>query len=131
QSHRVIERKNLRLAEQASRLEEINDFRTRLFADIGHELRTPLMLASMPIREMREKGRRLSAADRERLGLSLSQMDRLTHLVQQMLCLVQAEAGQIELSITSFDLCELVEEVAHGFSVLGDQSSVRYVVRAE
>src|SRR5690606_3315242 len=111
ESHRVIEEKNLRLADQAARLEKVNDFRARLFADISHELRTPLMLASMPLKEIGQKALNLPQADHQRLALSISQMDRLTLLVQQMLCLAQAEAGQLKLSITSFDLCQLLKEI--------------------
>lgn len=128
ESHRIIETKNLRLADQAAQLEKINDFRTRLFADISHELRTPLMLASMPLKEIEEKGLNLPRTDQRRLALSIAQMDRLTLLVQQLLSLVQVEAGQLKLSITSFDLCQLVKEVVDGFRVLNGKSAIRYEI---
>ncbi|MEZ0471135.1 ATP-binding protein [Luteimonas salinilitoris] len=128
ESHRVIEEKNLRLADQASRLEKINNFRARLFADVSHELRTPLMLASMPLKEIGRKALNLPQADHRRLALSISQMDRLTLLVQQMLCLAQAEAGQLKLSITSFDVCQLLKEIVDGFRVLNEKSALRYEI---
>lgn len=131
ESHRVIEEKNLRLADQAARLEKINDFRARLFADVSHELRTPLMLASMPLKEVGQKALNLPQADHRRLALSISQMDRLTLLVQQMLCLAQAEAGQLKLSVTSFDACQLLKEIVDGFRVLNEKSALRYEIHGD
>jgi signal transduction histidine kinase/ligand-binding sensor domain-containing protein/DNA-binding response OmpR family regulator len=131
ESHRTIEKKNLLLAEQASRLEKVNDFRARLFADISHELRTPLMLASMPLKEMVGKAMYLPRADHRRLALSISQIDRLTLLVQQLLSLVQAEAGQLKLNIMSFDIHGLTKEVVDGFKVLNTKAGIRYEVRSD
>ncbi|MFC6924548.1 ATP-binding protein [Microbulbifer taiwanensis] len=131
ESHHIIETKNLHLADQASRLERINEFRTHLFADISHELRTPLMLASMPLKEVKERSLNLPETDQQRLALSISQMDRLTLLVEQLLSLAQAEAGQLKLSITAFDLCQLVEEVLRGFRVLHEKSDIHYEIRSD
>lgn len=131
ESHRIIEKKNLLLADQASRLEKINDFRARLFADISHELRTPLMLASMPLKEIEGKALNLSQTDYQRLALSISQMDRLTLLVQQLLYLVQAEAGQLRLNITFFDIRELTREIVEGFKVLNEKVGIRYEIRSD
>ncbi|MGO1540553.1 MAG: hybrid sensor histidine kinase/response regulator transcription factor [Luteimonas sp.] len=131
ESHRVIEGKNLRLADQASRLEKVNEFRARLIADVSHELRTPLMLASMPLKEIDAKTPDLTPGDHERLRLSISQMDRLTLLVQQLLSLAQAEAGQIKLRITSFDICRLVNSIADGFGAANERSRIRFEVRSD
>ncbi|KAB8198687.1 response regulator [Lysobacter maris] len=129
ESHRIIEKKNLRLADQASRLERLNEFRVRSFADISHELRTPLMLASMPLKEVQARVSTLSEHTAERLRLSISQLDRLTLLVQQLLSLAQAEAGQLKLDIASFDACKWLEQVVDGFRVLDRKLELGYELR--
>lgn len=128
ENHQEIEKKNIRLVDQAARLEKLNDFRARLLADVGHELRTPLMLASMPLREVQQNAPDLAPAEQRRLDLSISQMDRLGLLIQQMLSLAQAEAGQLRLRISSFDLRRWLETVVDGFRIVNEKSMIGYEV---
>lgn len=96
-THAEIADRNRRLAEQASRLESLDRFRTRLLADVSHELRTPLMLIRLPLQGLVDGCGDLPEAQREQLRLPLTQTSRLAHLVEQLVGLVQAEAGQLPL----------------------------------
>ncbi len=130
-THREIEDSNLRLAEQAQRLAALDQFRTRVLADVSHELRTPVMLVSLPLRELHAHAGQLAAADRSRLELSLKQLERLGGLVEQLLDLVQAEAGQTRLRVRRLDLAELLREIAAGYRPAAARAGVELAVQGD
>jgi signal transduction histidine kinase/DNA-binding response OmpR family regulator/streptogramin lyase len=129
-THGEIELRNRKLAEQTSRLEALDRFRTRLLADVSHELRTPLMLIKLPLRELVEGTRSLQAADRERLRLPLQQTERLSHLVEQLVGLVQAEAGQLRLKVRRIDLVGWAKRVIAGFEPIAERHRVQVELRS-
>lgn len=114
-THETIEDSNQRLAEQARRLEALDRFRSRVLADVSHELRTPVMLVTLPLRELQAHAAALDEADRRHLHLSLSQLDRLAGLVEQLVELVQAESGQLRLRASRIDLDALLGEIVAAY----------------
>lgn len=124
-THGQIEVRNRKLAEQTARLEALDRFRTRLLADVSHELRTPLMLIKLPLRELMEGPRMLPSAARQRLQLPLQQTERLSHLVEQLVGLVQAEGGQLRLKARRIDLVAWAQRVIAGFAPIAEQHQVR------
>ncbi len=130
-THGEIEVRNRKLAEQTTRLEALDRFRTRLLADVSHELRTPLMLIKLPLRELFEGARKLPSADRQRLQLPLQQTERLSHLVEQLVGLVQAEAGQLRLQVRRIDLVAWARRVIAGFEPMAERQGVTLALRTE
>lgn len=124
-THREIERRNHLLAEQATRLEALDRFRTRLLADVSHELRTPLMLIRLPLKELAGANAGLSERDRQRIALPLQQTERLAHLVEQLVGLVRAEAGQLRLSLRRLDLERWTTRLLAGFQPLAESAGVQ------
>lgn len=130
-THGEIEVRNRKLAEQTTRLEALDRFRTRLLADVSHELRTPLMLIQLPLRELFEGSRPLQPADRQRLQLPLQQTERLSHLVEQLVGLVQAEAGQLRLQVRRIDLIAWARRVIAGFGPMAERQRVTLTLRTD
>ncbi|MCU0756996.1 MAG: ATP-binding protein [Xanthomonadales bacterium] len=130
-THGEIEVRNRKLAEQTARLEALDRFRTRLLADVSHELRTPLMLIKLPLRELFEGSRQLPSADRQRLELPLQQTERLSHLVEQLVGLVQAEAGQLRLKVRRIDLVGWARRVIAGFEPMAQRQRVTLALRTD
>lgn len=124
QTHRQIEDSNLRLAEQAQRLEALDKFRTRLLADVSHELRTPVMLVSMPLRELESQSSGLTGTQREKLNLSMRQLDRLGGLVEQLVGLVQVESGQMPMRAGRVDMATLLRELIVGYQPIASRAGV-------
>jgi heavy metal sensor kinase len=92
----------------------------RFTADASHELRTPLT----GIRSVGEVAlqRRLTVDGyREVIGSMLEEVDRLTHLVENLLLLTRADAGSIPMTRAAVDLGELVKGVAETLRVLADE----------
>lgn len=89
-------------------------------ADASHELRTPLT-AIRSVGEVGLREHRDDAAYRTIIGSMLEEVDRLASLVDRLLSLSRAEAGQAKLSIEDVDLRELGEHVAGHLSVLAEE----------
>jgi heavy metal sensor kinase len=90
---------------------------------LAHELRTPLAALRGEIElALRRPG--LDDQQRSGFGSQLEELDRLKRLIDQILTLARAEAGQIQLSFAPVDLGELgvalveqLEPVAQGLGI--------------
>jgi heavy metal sensor kinase len=113
--------------ETLSRLDAAFEQLRRFTADASHELRTPLT-AMRSVGEVALQ-RPLSAEDyREVIGSMLEEVDRLTHLVENLLLLTRAEAGRIPLTRASVDLREIVAGVSDGLRVLAEDKNQELTV---
>ena len=130
QTHAQIEDRNQQLAEQARRLEAMDRFRTRVLADVSHELRTPVMLVSLPLRELQAQSSTLGDTERRRLQLSLTQLDRLGGLVEQLVGLVQAESGQLQPRLRRLDLRALLQDIVAGYQPSAARSGATLTLQA-
>jgi heavy metal sensor kinase len=100
-----------------SRLEQSFEQLRRFTSDASHELRTPLTL----IRSVGEVGLQRSASVeeyREIIGSMLEEVNRLTTLVENLLLIARADAGQIALRRSVFGAMHLAREAAGLLEVL-------------
>jgi signal transduction histidine kinase len=97
-----------------SRLENLFNTQRRFLADVGHELRTPLTV----IRGNVDLMRRMSCTDDESMDSIVSEVDRLTRLVGDLLLLAQAESGRLPLVKTTVEMDTVVLEVLSQMQVL-------------
>ncbi|HET9049636.1 MAG TPA: ATP-binding protein [Chiayiivirga sp.] len=103
-AHQGLEDRNLALADQARRLEDLDRFRRRVLANVSHELRTPVMLVGLPLEELEQRAIGLDVEGKARLRLARQQLERLQGLVEQLMSLIQAESGQMPLRLTRVDM---------------------------
>jgi len=92
----------------------------RFTADVSHELRTPLTA----IRSVGEVGLGDHPSEqgyREIIGSILEEADRLTLLVDTLLSLSRADAGDVPLHREDVDLLALAREVAAHLGVLAEE----------
>lgn len=80
----------------------------RFLADASHELRTPLTIVRGHLDVMRETSQ-VTADQEETLDLVMSELDRMTQLVSDLLALARLEAGPTRPQ-ELLDLTELVDE---------------------
>jgi signal transduction histidine kinase len=102
----------------------------RFSGDAAHQLRTPI--AAM--RSMGEVAlsRSRSAEDyRETLGLMLSELDRLTRTVEQLLQLSRLEPGALKARFTAVPLHRLLDRVQQIFQPLAEAGDVELRVEVE
>ena len=103
-----------------ARLEDSFEQLKRFTADASHELRTPL--ASLrAVGELALEKQHSAEEYRETIGSMLEEVARLTHLIERLLLISRADAGQIELTLTTFAWMDLMRESAAIISVLADE----------
>jgi heavy metal sensor kinase len=112
-----------------ARLEQSFDRLRRFTADASHELRTPLT-AMRTVGEVGLREPRDPAAYREVIGSMLEEADRLARLVESLLALSRADAGQVRLVLAPFDLGDLGREVGSHLSVLAEEKGQTLAVDA-
>ena len=89
------------------RLEQLFMSQQRFLADVSHDLRTPLTVIKGNAELMRKTG----WADAESLDSIDEEVNHLTHMVWDLMLLVQAESGQLHIEVKPVRLDRLIEDV--------------------
>jgi heavy metal sensor kinase len=103
-----------------ARLQDSFDNLKRFTADASHELRTPLA----SIRSVGEVAlQRLHTAEeyRDTIGSMLEEVTRLTEMVDGLLSISRADAGQVTLHRTTFSPLDLAREVVGLLGLLAEE----------
>jgi two-component system sensor histidine kinase BaeS len=96
----------------ADSLQQAEDARRDMTADIAHELRTPLAVQRANLEALQDGVYPLSA---ENLAPVIEQNHLLTRLVEDLRTLALADAGQIELERAPTDLVALIQRMVERF----------------
>jgi signal transduction histidine kinase len=117
------------LEQQALKLKELDSAKSKFFANISHEFRTPLMLTLGPLRDVQSglHGTISEAANAE-LELALRNSKRLLELVDQLLMLARLDAGQCDFRPRALHLDDWLRRVAAPFESLARRQRIRFRV---
>jgi len=128
--HRRTQLRNeLKLKEfQAGQLQELDRMKSRFFANISHEFRTPMTLILGPLEKW------LSRVTDEEIRHDISMMQRNVHrlqrLINQLLDLSRLEAGKMELHPTTLDVQRLVERCFQSFESQAKIKSIQLILES-
>lgn len=111
------------------RLETSFERLRRFTADASHELRTPLT-AIRSVGEVGLSERHDAAGYRDIVGSMLEEAERLARLVDSLLTLSRADAGQVPLQPELVDLSELVSQACGDLNVLAEEKQQTLRVEA-
>jgi len=114
--------KNIQLNEQSEKLREMNSLKSRFYANISHEFRTPLTLIIGPTEEMLRKSNKGKAQKAHRLILRNAR--RLLKLINQMLDLSKIEDGSMKLQATQQNLSSFLKTIVNMFSSLAESRHI-------
>jgi signal transduction histidine kinase/CheY-like chemotaxis protein len=118
---RLRSRKNRLLLEKEK---EVDRMKSRFFANISHEFRTPLTLLIGPIDQIKQ-----SVSD-ERLQLFLDIMKRnagrLLAQVNQLLDLSKLDSGQLKLKVVEFDCVPFLKGIVMSFDSLARTREINF-----
>jgi signal transduction histidine kinase len=118
------------LEEANQRLKDLDEAKSRFFANISHELRTPLTLLLAPLESIRQKrDLPLDAQTRDWLDTMHANGMRLLKLINDLLDLVRLESGQMQLRPETFSVPELVKGLVSAVHKMADDKRVK--LRAE
>lgn len=131
-SEEELRQRNIQLAEQAETLAELHEARSRLFANLSHEFRTPLTLILGPLSGLL-KGRHGAVAPgmREQHELMQRNGQRLLRLINQILDLSRIQAGALSLELRDGDLAAFVGATTRSLAPLMEQRGISLTFRAD
>jgi signal transduction histidine kinase/CheY-like chemotaxis protein len=134
-------------AEAASKVaEKANEAKSAFLSTVSHELRTPLtsVLGFTKIIRKRLEDKIFPALDRsdgknektinqisENLNVVISEGERLTHLINDVLDLAKIEAGKMEWNFEKVSLPEVAERAIMATSSLFEQKSLQLVKKID
>ena len=107
------------------KLKETDMLKSRFFANLSHEFRTPLSLIIGPIEEQLRKTK-LTTEDRKSLTIVKRNAQRLLGLVNQLLDLSKLDAGKMELTIKPGRLMEFAELLTASFDSIAEQKKIHF-----
>ena len=105
----------------AGRLEEDEDVRRTLLADVSHELRNPLAVIQGELEPIQDG---VHAPDEARIATLLGEVEVLSRLVDDLRTVTLAEAGTLALHPEPTDLVVLIEDVAGSYAGLAAADGV-------
>jgi heavy metal sensor kinase len=112
------------------RIEQSFEQLRRFTADASHELRTPLA----SIRTIGEVGLQCDATPeeyRDIIGSILEEITRMTSLVDNLLMLSRADAGQIPLNLDVFPVAEVMKDAALLLESLMEEKEQKFSIEAD
>ncbi len=120
---------NEELARMYEKTRELDELKTRFFANVSHELRTPLALIMGPVESLL-KSRRPDDSDTRQLLVVQRNARLLLRHVNDLLDIAKLEAGRMLVRYVQIDLAALARLVASHFESLADDRNIRLDVNA-
>ena len=114
----------IRVAKQ--RMEELNELKSRFFANISHEFRTPLTLMMGPLKQVAD--RTDDPENKELLEMARRNAHRQLQLVNQLLDLSKLDAGKMELRASEEDFIPFLKGMTHAYESLARERNTDLTV---
>jgi signal transduction histidine kinase/DNA-binding response OmpR family regulator len=124
----IIDQKQ-QLQEQSEKLKEMDKVKSRFFANISHEFRTPLTLIMGPLEQM------ISSCpgkeQEKKLGMMFRNSRRLLGLINQLLELSKFDSGKVKLQAAPQNIVVFIKGAAASFEMAANQKEQDLTVHAE
>jgi len=114
---------------EAEKLRELDQFKSRFFANLSHEFRTPLTLILGPLEQMLARFKDKKA--QQELKLMRDNAANLLRLVNQLLELAKLEAGKLPLHASAGDLVPFLRNLTMAFASLAERRNMELLFHAE
>lgn len=104
-----IDRNKKELEENHRKLKQLDEIKSRFFANISHELRTPLTLLLSPLESLVQRARKAFTPDQQELLATMQANGmRLLKLINDLLDLVRLESGRMDVRKEPVEIDALV-----------------------
>ena len=108
--------------EHSEKLEEVNQMKSRFFANISHEFRTPLTLILGPTESIIKDTSKEEI--KKKAGTIKRNANRLLNLINQLLDLSKLEAGKLKLKASCGNIVSFVKGIAMSFESVGERRDI-------
>ncbi len=117
-----IHEKNQQLSYQSEKLKEMDRVKSRFFANISHEFRTPLTLIMSPLEQLFSRSR--DKQQKKEFHMMLRNAQRLLSLINQLLDLSRFDSGKMKLHATCQNVVPFLKGIMGAFEVLARQNQL-------
>ncbi len=107
---------------ETNKLKELDQLKSRFFANISHEFRTPLTLINGPLERLIEEN--TDVENHKTFKMMYSNASRLLQLINQLLDLSRIESGEYVLRAQRGDIVAFIGGLAMSFGSLADQKKI-------
>ena len=123
----VVEERTRALKSSNDMLAMVDENRRKLLADISHEFRTPLTVIRGEA-EIAMRGKAKTPAEyQETLERIIDQADQTTRLVDDLLFIARADAGEPRLKVRPLSVGSLLDAVCADFTARAEQQEISIV----
>lgn len=128
--NRVKLRNELRLRQvEAKKNAELEEMKSRFFANLSHEFRTPLMLIKGPLENLKKSS--VYSDNFDDIELIDRNSKNLEKLIDELLELSQLESSSVPLKAKKEDLVFLLRGIVSSFSSVAEQKSILLKIKTE
>jgi signal transduction histidine kinase/DNA-binding response OmpR family regulator len=129
EKNQQLEKQTLQLKEQSEKLKEIDKVKSRFFANISHEFRTPLTLIMGPLEQMLYTNR--DNEQQKTLNLMLRNSQRLLSLINQLLELSKFDSGNMKLQACQQNIVPFLKGIVASFEPITGKNDLGLNFHAE
>ncbi len=108
-------------------LSKIDQLRKDLIANVSHDLRTPLSLIRGYAETLRDVTGKDPQKREKQLGIIIEETERLSKIVDDILNLSQLQSGNVLLSISKFNMSELIQTTVKSYSLLSEKNDINII----
>lgn len=125
-------RLNEKARAEAEHIKELDEIKSRFFANISHEFRTPLTLIRGPLQQIEEQSGNNPNSSIDvplrKIKLMRRHTDRLLELVNQLLDLSRLDSGKMKLQVAKGDVILVLRALAGAFESMAERKQIHYHV---
>ena len=121
----LVKERTREIEEKDYHILEMDRMKTRFFANVSHEFRTPLTLILSPVKVLMNKKKR-KAKGYKKLGLIYRNGLRLLDLANQLLDLSKLDSGRLKLELMEADVIKVLKLIFSSFISLADKKRISY-----
>jgi len=122
----IITERTATIRDQAEKLKELDKLKSRFFANISHEFRTPLTLILGILDKYLSKGsfEKKPADNPSDFNVMKKNAHRLLQLINQLLELSKIESGNVKIQAQKTDLNKFIRRAASSFQSLAERQNI-------
>lgn len=108
----------------AQKLNELNELKSRFFANISHEFRTPLTLIKSPVQSLQSEIS--DSGQKNKLKLIDTNSTRMLELVDQLLELSKIDSGNLKLILKSGNISSFLHSIVEPFVFQAKEKGIHF-----